>query len=105
MLYLISLVTFSSAIANQYLVIPMVALCVFDTGILKYVYMLTVTFFLTIQYDGLNKLYLLQNVSNSLYNFGESYIKNGYIIATYILFYTLIYLLVKKEKQIKNPMN
>jgi hypothetical protein len=104
MLYLISLVTFSSAIANQYLVIPMVALCVLDTGILKYLYMLIVTFFLTIQYDGLNKLYLLKNVSNGLYKFGEIYIKNGYIISVYILFYTLIYLLIKKDKN-KNPMN
>ena len=40
MTYFIGMVAFSSAIANQYLIIPIVGLLVLDSGIFTYLYMI-----------------------------------------------------------------
>lgn len=57
LIYTICLVAFSSAIANEYLSIPIIALCVVRTrwGLL---YMAVASLYLCVQYDGLSLAWL-----------------------------------------------
>ena len=83
LIYSISLVAFSSALTNEYLVIPMAALCIYS-GKLKYLYMGFVTYFFMFNYDGLNLRFLpFSKIFGSIdvYN-------NGYRIA--VLFLVMI---------------
>lgn len=95
-LYLIAMVTFSSAIANQYLIIPMAALCVLSTGWLKYLYAIFVTIFLLLHHDGIGLLRHLYE--SSLFGICNWYCNYGYTVATWTLFITLLYVLWKARK-------
>lgn len=92
MVYLITMVVFASAIANQYLVIPMAALCVLEVGIWDKVYMFVVSVFLILHNHGLGGLNIIQtNLSGSILEWGTSmFVRGGYIIATWILFFSII---------------
>lgn len=61
LVYTVCLVAFSSAIANEYLSIPIIALCVVRTrwGLL---YMAVASVFLMTQYDGLSIAWLQQYI-------------------------------------------
>lgn len=96
MIYLIALVAFSSAITNQYLVIPLVALCVLETGVWKYFYIIVIGVVLILTGDGLGMLTWFQTHFEKLGIVLEWYVKGRYIIAAWILFITLCYL-YKKE--------
>jgi hypothetical protein len=101
LLYLISLVAFSSAIANQYLVIPMAALCILDIGWIRYVYMLIMGAYLMLNGSGLGIL----NNAPALFpgligKLSEYFMAGGYTLAAWILFFTLIYVLYLEKKQI-----
>ena len=83
-IYSIALVAFSSALTNEYLVIPMAALCVYSNK-LKYLYMGFVTYYFMFNYDGLNLRFLpFSKIFGSIdvYN-------NGFRIAVLILFIIL----------------
>lgn len=104
LLYLISMVAFSSAIANQYLVIPMAAICVLNTGVWKYIYMFLASAFLILEGDGLGLLNILESrqmipqSTQNLFNFFGSK-PGGYVILVWVLFAILLYLLLECEKK------
>jgi hypothetical protein len=56
MLYLISMFTFSSSMAPQYYIIPIVALCVIDNGTIRNIYFVLVGVLLTVSEFGSNIL-------------------------------------------------
>ena len=97
LLYSLAMVAFSSAIANQYLVIPLAALCVLNTGLLKYLYIVFASGFLLLHNDGLGYIQLMDN--GIFLNICSNYLRLGYIVATWLLFVTLLYVLRKNEKQ------
>lgn len=91
-IYLIAMLTFSSAIANQYLAIPMAALFVLGSGGWKYIYIAVSTFFLLINGNG---LHLSIQLPEGVYTQLQGYIAaNGYSIAAWLLLITLIHLVV-----------
>lgn len=91
MTYLISLVAFSSAITNQYLVIPMVALCAFELKVLNYIYMAAVSFFLFLNANGFGQLSFMEKIfSDNIYKLLFFYEVHGYQIAAWILFLSLM---------------
>lgn len=96
LLYSIAMVAFSSAIANQYLIIPLAALCILNTGWLKYLYIIFMSGFLFLHTDGIGCLRFLDNIS--LLNICNKYVNHGYTVATWILFITLLYILWKARK-------
>ena len=105
LLYLISMVAFSSAIANQYLVIPMVAVCVLNTGVWKYIYMFFAAVFLILEGCGLGLLNALKNrymLPQAVQSVFDLYVNNpgGYIILAWILFAILVYLLLGKSRKL-----
>ena len=99
MLYFISMVAFSSAIANQYLVIPMVALCVLDTKWLKYAYMLCIGYYLVLQNDGLGTLGKIMGLyPRTLGKVSWCLVKYGYPLAAWMLLIILFYILAENRK-------
>lgn len=102
MFYLIAMVAFSSAIANQYLAIPLVALCVLDVDISRYAYMIMVGTYLVLEVNGLGVLGEIQATCPAfMVKLSNGIVSYGYIIAAWILFLTLIYELYlshRKEK-------
>lgn len=100
MFYLIAMVAFSSAIANQYLVIPMVALCVFNIGNLRYLYMILAGAGLVINGDGLGLSAIADRFPSLICNLINYYDKGKYIISAWTLFIILIFILLKKRKLI-----
>lgn len=96
LLYTIAMVAFSSAIANQYLIIPMAALCILNTGWFKYLYSIAMGVFLFLHGDGIGFVRFLNN--SSLINICNKYVYNGYTVATWILFITLLYILRENRK-------
>ena len=100
MIYLISMVTFSSAIANQYLAIPMAALCSMNVGKWKYIYMIVCSIFLFLDVDGFNAQRIIQSVlpGSIINSIGSLYIKIWYNLAAWILFFSLIHLYRKFRK-------
>lgn len=98
MVYLIAMVAFSSAIANQYLVIPMAALCILKLDVWNYIYMSAMTVFLFLNKNGFGQLSVLQeHLPNILGKLLVFYNDHGYIIAVWLLFFTLIYDLKLKK--------
>lgn len=97
LIYLIAMVTFSSAIANQYLVIPMVAVCVFDVKWLRYGYMIVNMLYLAIDYNGfaLNE-YLSKILPMPVGRLVKALNDYGYDAAAWILFAILVFVLWKK---------
>lgn len=92
LLYLIAMVAFSSAIANQYLVIPMVALCVFDLKWFRNTYMVIMGAHLVLHIDGFGALSRIQEFMPELIGKLLGYFVSGsYILAAWILFWALIY--------------
>lgn len=97
-LYLMGLVVFSSAISNQYLAIPLVAICVLDTGFLKYLYMVVVSIFIVLNDNGLNVLrYLQQTNSTWVVKCAETYNARGHWMAVWILLIVMLYVFVWKR--------
>lgn len=88
LLYLIAMVAFSSAIANQYLAIPMIALCVLDVGYWDKVYMLVAGGFLIFEGNGLHIYGWLEThhyLPDSIMYLMRLYLAGGYILAAWIL--------------------
>jgi hypothetical protein len=96
-LYLISIVCFSSAIVNQYMAIPLLAVCIIG-GRLKYLYIIILSAFLILHKAGLG-VYWKSEFSNSFVKaFFESFLSNGYSIAAFILFGIILNQLIPKNK-------
>lgn len=92
LLYLIAMVAFSSAIANQYLVIPMVALCVLDVELFRYSYMVFMGMFLILHVHGLGVLNrFVVSFPRLVEKVSKHFDSVGYMLAAWILFLTLIY--------------
>lgn len=97
--YLIAMVCFSSAVANQYLAIPMVALCVLDVGIFNKLYMLVVTIFLLLHKNGVGIYTRIIRVNYKGTDLSKRvywYVKNGYTFAAWILLFALIYVVLSE---------
>ena len=99
LIYFIAMVAFSSAIANQYLVIPMAALCVLSVWKWDVIYMTTTTIYLVLQVEGLGLLQKLnlQNTGTILDIYCDRIY--GYVIAVWILFFALIHVLLINRKE------
>ena len=99
LVYLIALVAFSSAIANQYLAIPLAAIIILDTGVLKYIYMAFVTVFLFLHGDGLGiQARLIESGGPDFFvDNGNRVVNHGYTVAAWILFIILLYELFFRE--------
>ncbi len=99
LVYLIALVAFSSAIANQYLAIPLAAIIILETGVLKYIYMAFVTVFLFLHGDGLGLLGRLAEWNGSAFivNTGDRVVNHGYTVSAWILFIIILYELFFRE--------
>lgn len=97
--YFIALVAFSSAIANQYLAIPMAGLCILATGAWKYVYAFLASLFVFLDGNGLamrNPEWIQSHFGDAVAQAAEFYNRsNGYVILTWILFATLAYVLIR----------
>ena len=102
--YLIAMVAFSSSIANQYLVIPMAALCVLNVSRWDIVYMLHNGLFLLVNGDGLYMYYRMRSYyqNNFLNSLVYYYDKEAYIIAAWILVFALLQL--RKNAQNGKPI-
>lgn len=97
MIYLINMVAFASAIANQYLVIPMVALYVLEAGILKNAYIIAMTLFLFISEAGLGQKTAMIEYIPVLEKAIVNYEKSGYSVAAWILLFVFIYEMAWKK--------
>lgn len=96
-LYLISIVCFSSAIVNQYMAIPLLAVCIIG-GRLKYLYIIILSAFLILHRAGLG-VYWKSEFSNSFVKaFFESFLRDGYTFAAFILFGIILNQLIPKNK-------
>ncbi len=94
LIYTIALVAFSSAIANQYLVIPLAALCILETGFLKYIYMALCSIFLFINIDGLNMLDAIKAKSHLL---GGTVSLISYSLLAWVLLIILLVVMMLKR--------
>lgn len=84
--YLISMVTFSSAIANQYLIIPIVALCVLSKGIWRNTYFVVMSIYLAINNDGLQGILAMEkSFEGEVLSLGMWFNANAYRIGVSIL--------------------
>ena len=97
--YLIAMVALSSAIANQYLAIPLVALVVLDTGFWKYLYLAATTVYLALEYNGLGLLekLVLKYFPTWMGRLCGTYVEHAYTILAWILFFALLYVLFLKK--------
>lgn len=99
LIYLISLVAFSSAIANQYLVIPVAAIIILDTRALKYIYLAFVSTYLLLERNGLGLHGFIEKYMPGAFIKASNFVlTNGYIISAWILFIILLYELFFREK-------
>lgn len=91
LMYLLSLVSFSSAIANQYLVIPLVALCIISPNItIIYTFFIGIYLLLSDAALGLIK-YTQIHFSTSVFGYFTNFIYNeGYFLAAFIIFILII---------------
>lgn len=92
MSYLVAMVAFSSAIANQYLVIPAAALCVLSRGICSYSYFVLMGIYLTLDGAGFGILSKLEHAipQSVLVKMANIFHKKAYCIAAGILFILLV---------------
>lgn len=95
LIYLIAMVSFSSAIANQYLAIPMAALCILNVGIWDKIYMVAIGLYLALEGNGLHLLaYVKFHSQGSIFDgIGSLYVRGGYILAAWILLFALVHLI------------
>jgi hypothetical protein len=103
LLYTICLVAFSSAVANQYLIIPLAALFIISKYA-KYTYSLFIGIYLLLENNGLHFLNIAKRI-DSLYSylvrfepFINFYIAHSYSLACFILFIVIIIILLKNKK-------
>lgn len=89
LIYFIAMVSFSSAIANQYLAIPMAALCILSTRPFDIIYMVFSGGFLTLHVDCLDIISRIHG-SGMLKCFAERYVRHGYRVAVIILLCAII---------------
>jgi len=82
--YFIGLVCFSSAIANQYLAIPVISLWLLK-GRIKYVYFLYAGLFLIFQKDGLGLCNVYSNQALKIF------LRSGYFVSASVLLFFLLY--------------
>lgn len=102
--YLIAMVCFSSAIANQYLAIPMAALCVLDVGIFDKVYMFFTGLFLLLHRQAIgmfDKFIQVRFKGTSIARYCKIYIRHSYATACWILLFALIYLIIKETARLR----
>ncbi|MBE5837193.1 hypothetical protein [Butyrivibrio sp.] len=99
LIYMISMVAFSSAVANQYLVIPMAALCALNFRYVDKIYMVTVTLFLILSSDGINLINYggLRKLPGLIINIFDFYVQFGYTIAVIVLCFALISYYTRKN--------
>ena len=100
--YLIAMVCFSSAVANQYLAIPMAALCILEVGPFNKIYCFFMGIYLLLakQAIGCYFHFISKRYEGTAFaGWCKSYIEHGYTIAAWILFFTLLYLLRQNESQ------
>ncbi|MGN0277930.1 MAG: hypothetical protein ACI4C4_01105 [Lachnospiraceae bacterium] len=100
LIYLIAMVAFSSAIVNQYLVIPMAALCVLNVGKWNKIYMLAIVLHLILDWNGLGELGRIQAYfpGTIFETLARMYVRGGYILAAWILFFALVHLIRCQRK-------
>lgn len=94
LLYLIAMVAFASSIVNQYLVIPMAALCILEVGWWKYLYTIYAAILLWLHPDGLAYIirYTFPNIVK-VFHLGL-----GYPICALLLFIILVTYIRKTNK-------
>ena len=100
LVYLIAMVSFSSGMANQYLIIPMAGLCVLDVGIWNKIYMAAMGLYLLLQETALGFFLEIQKflpLPPSSDNYNSIIFPGGTIIAAWILFFALIHV-IKNNK-------
>ncbi len=95
--YFIAMVCFSSAVANQYLAIPMASLCILDVGPFDKIYMFFMGIYLLLAKQAIGCYYhfISKRYEGTAFAAGcKSYIQNGFTIAAWILFLALLYIIV-----------
>ena len=104
LIYLIAMVAFASSMTNQYLVIPMVALCVLNVGVWDKIYVIVMSIFIVLHADGFNLLSVItETFSGKIVDLLNRTIWiSGYIVGTWILLFALIHVLVKNRAAIIN---
>ena len=103
LIYLISLVCFSSAIVNQYLAIPMVALFVLCSGGWKYIYIIALSSFLL---SNIDRLWMYILPADGFYKRLHGWIiTNSFSIAAWLLLIILVRIAImgKKKKSVFDP--
>ena len=100
LLYLIAMVAFSSAIANQYLAIPMAALCILDLAGYRYLYMLLIGLHMILSDEGLQVLrqkeaLLPAAAAPTILNY---FTRIGYVAAAWILFLAFLHVLRAEDR-------
>ena len=91
LLYMIGMVSFSSAIANQYLSIPLVALCVLEVGAWRYIYTIFAGIYLVLDNDGLGVLGKLQPILDDKVGWLNFYMTIGYSILAWVLLLSIVH--------------
>ena len=107
LIYFIAMVTFSSAIANQYLAIPMVSLCVLNVRPWDKVYMIMTGILLFLNESGFNLVSDIQAAmpGTLIEKLAGYYAYGGYVVSVWILLFALIHLhksFHKTQMQINN---
>ena len=101
--YLILMVAFSSAIANQYLIIPLAALYIFELKGFRIFYLLWNLIFLFLNSDELNLIeYVSQNCSSAVNTVARAILIYGYTVSAWILFFAFLYEMIHKRKEYFN---
>jgi hypothetical protein len=106
LIYLIAMVAFSSAVVDQYLAIPLVALCCFDNKFLKYIYMVLGIALLSLNgFNGAVSDFIVKTFSSSTLNFVvEKFQQYGYNILVWILLIILVYELISHRIKVKEEL-
>ncbi len=101
LIYLIAMVTFASSMTNQYLVIPMAALCVLNVGLWDKIYVIVMGVFIVLHSDGFNLLSVIaDNFSGKIVDLlSRTFWISGYIVGTWILLFALIHVLIKNRTE------
>ncbi len=92
--YLLAMVTFASAISNQYLIIPIVAMCIYSVGICKYAYFIYGIMFLFLNDCGLNLASKVVIFGEPRYDLLRSLLSGG---AAYTVLTGILFLIIMKE--------
>ncbi len=100
LVYLITMVCFSSAIVNQYLAIPMAALCILNVGKWSWIYMTAAGLYLLLDESGLGLLRIIDGYyPDSIFSVvGDFYVSVGLILAAWILLFAFIHLILINRK-------